>query len=80
MERRTGVILAAGFGSRLALDGRNTTLKPLTQIAGVSLLERAIRGLELAGCERVVIVVGHRKSELLDELTDRAGSAEAQDS
>ena len=76
MGRRTGVILAAGFGSRLALDGRSTTLKPLTKIAGVSLLERAIHGLELAGCERVVVVIGHRKTELVDELAGRAGRAE----
>jgi 1L-myo-inositol 1-phosphate cytidylyltransferase len=56
---RTGVILAAGFGSRLKGVSSTTSLKPLTSVAGTPLLVRAIRSLEVAGCARVVIVIGY---------------------
>jgi len=39
-----GVILAAGTGARL-----NNACKPLTRVAGVTLLERAVRTLREAG-------------------------------
>ncbi|MEZ4267227.1 MAG: NTP transferase domain-containing protein [Myxococcota bacterium] len=55
---RTGVILAAGFGSRLQGVSAATSLKPLTSVAGTPLLVRAIRSLEVAGCGRVVVVTG----------------------
>ncbi|MCA9515893.1 MAG: NTP transferase domain-containing protein [Myxococcales bacterium] len=58
---RTGVILAAGFGSRLQ-DESGERLKPLTLVGGEPLLVRAVRSLGLAGCERVVIVIGHGAS------------------
>lgn len=56
---RTGVILAAGFGSRLAGTQEGPDLKPLTPVAGTPLLIRALRNLETAGCSRAVVVVGH---------------------
>ncbi len=49
-----GVILAAGTGARL-----NNGCKPLTSIAGATLLERAVRTLREAGVTRVIVVVGH---------------------
>jgi 1L-myo-inositol 1-phosphate cytidylyltransferase / CDP-L-myo-inositol myo-inositolphosphotransferase len=49
-----GVILAAGTGARL-----NNACKPLTRVAGATLLERAVRTLREAGVKRVVVVVGH---------------------
>ncbi|MCB9729967.1 MAG: NTP transferase domain-containing protein [Deltaproteobacteria bacterium] len=55
---RTGVILAAGFGSRLQGVSSTTFLKPLTSVGGEPLLVRAIRSLEVAGCARVVVVTG----------------------
>ena len=61
---RTGVILAAGFGSRLQGVSEATRLKPLTPVAGEPLLLRAIRSLGLAGCERVVIVLGHGAADV----------------
>jgi choline kinase len=60
---RTGVILAAGFGSRLR-GHSGATVKPLTLVAGVPLIHRALRGLELAGCDDLVVVVGYRGDEL----------------
>lgn len=61
---RTGVVLAAGFGSRLEGVSDETSLKPLTPVAGVPLIQRTLRSLELAGCERIVIVLGHGADEV----------------
>lgn len=56
---RTGVILAAGFGSRLAGTSSETNLKPLTPVAGTPLILRTLNSLERAGCSHVVIVLGY---------------------
>ena len=56
---RVGLVLAAGFGSRLAGAHRETALKPLTSVAGLPLVVRTLRGLERAGCARAVVVLGH---------------------
>ncbi len=68
MAPRTGVILAAGFGSRLEGVSDDTRLKPLTPVAGEPLLLRAVRSLERAGCARVVIVVGHGAAAVEGDL------------
>lgn len=67
-SRRTGVVLAAGFGSRLARDGEEGSLKPLTPVAGVPLIERTLSNLARAGCERVAIVLGYRANEIEAEI------------
>ena len=56
-------MLAAGRSQRLSMltEGRS---KALVQIGGVSLVERAVRTLERAGCDRVVVVVGHQGDEV----------------
>src|SRR3954447_18005896 len=61
------VILAAGEGSRL---GRSS--KPLTEVAGLTLLERTVASVRAAGITRVVIVVGHAK-EAVAEFVSRRG-------
>src|SRR4051794_27695035 len=53
------VILAAGEGSRLGNGS-----KPLTRVAGVTLLERAVAVVRSAGVRRVIVVVGHAKEEI----------------
>ena len=63
-EQRTGVILAAGFGSRLKGVTDTTELKPLTPVAGRPLLVRTVASLEKAGCARGVIVVGYGATEV----------------
>ena len=68
---RTGVILAAGFGSRLAGTHDATDLKPLTPVAGTPLLIRTLNSLETAGCSRAVIVVGHGMNTVQAEIKDR---------
>ena len=65
-DSTVGVILAAGAGARL-----QNGCKPLTEVAGATLLERAVRTLREAGVPRVVVVVGHAK-ELIGALRARA--------
>lgn len=64
---RTGVILAAGFGSRLA-EGRTDSLKPLTQVGGRPLIQRTLDSLLHAGCNTAVIVLGFRAGHLEEEI------------
>ena len=67
------LIIAAGYGSRLR---ELSDSKPLTPIAGVPLLELAVRQARAAGVERVVVVTGHQAVEIekiLPKLTARVG-------
>ena len=64
MAIKTGVILAAGFGSRLAGTSSETDLKPLTPVAGRPLMLRTLDSLAVAGCERVVVVVGYSGADV----------------
>ncbi len=57
------MVLAAGLGTRLACGGEDAA-KPLVPIRSVPALLRAILQLEIAGCRRVVVVTGHRASEI----------------
>ncbi len=71
---RTGVILAAGFGSRLR-EGDDAIIKPLLPVAGVPVIYRAIRGLEQAACDRIVVVIGFRGETLRSAIErDRPGA------
>lgn len=65
---RTGLILAAGFGSRLAGVSDVTRLKPLTPVAGQPLLLRTLDSLALAGCGRVVTVLGHGRDDVKEAV------------
>src|SRR3954452_10125572 len=57
-----GLVLASGKGSRLRTSrGR---VKPLVPVAGVALLERAVRGLVDVGVDEVVVVMGYRAEEI----------------
>ena len=57
------MILAAGLGSRMTAAG-SLEIKPLLEVGGVPVLYRALAQLELAGCDRVVVVVGYRAGEI----------------
>ena len=50
------LILAAGFGTRLA---RVAPAKPLAEVAGIALLEWSVRQAAAAGIRRAVVVTGH---------------------
>lgn len=67
-QKRTGIILAAGFGSRLAGTVKETSLKPLTPVAGIPLIFRTIRSLEIAGCSKIVIVLGYAYDEIRKDI------------
>lgn len=69
-KERIGVILAAGFGSRLAGTDSETDLKPLTSVNGKPLIFRTIRSLKKAGCTKVVIVLGYGFDEIKKEILD----------
>lgn len=71
MRNRTGVILAAGFGSRLNGTVDETGLKPLTPVAGVPLIFRVMRSLAKAGCTRIIIVLGHGYKEIKQMIQER---------
>ena len=66
--KRTGIILAAGFGSRLKGTVDDTDLKPLTPVAGIPLIFRVIESLEKAGCSKIVIVLGHGHEEVKKDI------------
>lgn len=69
---RTGLILAAGYGSRHAV-GDQVVPKPLLPVAGRPLILRAIDGLEQAGCGRVVIVLGYEAPRIQAAITQNYG-------
>ena len=60
---RSGVVLAAGFGSRLR-GNDDDPIKPLVEVAGEAMIFRALRGLVRAGCGELVVVTGYRGPEL----------------
>lgn len=65
------VIIAAGYGSRLASLSPS---KPLTPVCGVPLIEIGIRQAAAAGVTRVVVVTGHKADAVeafLQELAQR---------
>lgn len=55
-KNKTGIILAAGLGSRFNKSG--PTIKPLIDLGGIPLLIRTLHSLEIAGCKNIVIVLG----------------------
>ncbi len=61
------LIIAAGEGSRLRSV---SPCKPLTPIAGIALLELAVRQLAAAGITRVVVATGYR-AELIEAALPR---------
>ena len=58
MERVAAIVLAAGRSSRMG------AFKPLLEIDGRTLLERAISTFTAAGVEDVVVVAGHRRDDV----------------
>jgi choline kinase len=65
---RHAVILAAGYGSRLARCADDIP-KPLRLVGGQPLLRRNLHMLQAAGIKHVVIVIGHRGDMIRDAIT-----------
>src|SRR5690606_28251315 len=66
---RQAVILAAGFGSRLARHEGDTP-KPLREVSGYTLIERNLRMLQQSGIDETIVVVGYRGHELCESLKE----------
>ena len=69
------VVLASGMGSRLR---SKTSPKPLVELGGISLVERALAGARQAGFDEVVVVTGHRADQIdrhVLEVSRRRGIA-----
>lgn len=62
----TGIILAAGKGTRLGLD----IPKPLVEVAGKSIISYVIDGMYKAEVSRIIVVVGHQG----DMIREHVGS------
>lgn len=69
--KTTGLILAAGYGSRLAGVSPVTSFKPLTPVKGKALIFRTIENLEYAGCTEIVIVLGHGYKKIKKAIQSR---------
>jgi len=69
--KRTGVILAAGLGTRLSSStGQAHLVKPLAQVDGLIILLRTLDSLEIAGCDQVVIVLGYQAKKIKNYITN----------
>lgn len=68
MAERTGLILAAGYGSRLKGTASQTDFKPLTPVNGIPIIFRTINSLKLAGCSKVSIVLGYGHEEIKETI------------
>lgn len=61
---RVAVVLAAGLGTRLASPD---SPKPVAPVRHVPLLIRTLRSLEITGCSRAVVVLGHKADSIRRE-------------
>ena len=68
---RRAMVLAAGFGTRLA-PLTHTTPKPLVPVAGRPLLERLLEFLRAGGIEEVVINLHHLGHRIEEHIGDGA--------
>ncbi len=66
----TGVVLAAGCGIRLAGAECAGTSKLLIPVQKKPLICHPIRGLELAGCRRIVVVLGHSADDVRGSIAN----------
>lgn len=64
INAKTGVILAAGMGSRIRGPESSSLVKPLTYVCGEPLLIRTIHSLCLAGCQNIIIVLGYQAESI----------------
>src|SRR5215467_742669 len=70
MSNLTGIIPAAGRGTRMAGSDRHTP-KALIEVEGKALIESAIESLVSIGVSKIVVVIGHRSAEVSDYFAAR---------
>jgi N-acetyl-alpha-D-muramate 1-phosphate uridylyltransferase len=66
----TAMVLAAGFGTRMR-PLTNTTPKPLLEVGGITMLDRALDKLQAVGVKRVVVNVSYLASQIEEHLLSR---------
>lgn len=74
MPELRGLVLAAGLGTRLR-PLSDYVPKPLLPVAGVTLLDRAIAALDLAGVGRIAVNAHHRADRIAAHLEARPDQA-----
>ena len=65
---RTGLLLAAGEGSRLR---EAATSKPLCPVGGRPLIDHALTGMATAGLTRAIVVLGYEGDRIADHIGGR---------
>jgi len=73
LNQRTAVILAAGFGSRLAGTVEDISIKPLTPVGGIPLIFRTLEVLKKTGHNHIVVVLGHQNDEIEEAVNEQYG-------
>ena len=77
---RTGVVLAAGFGSRLKGVVASTDLKPLTPVAGTPLIVRTLQRYSPRSRRIAYTARGERSTKSSEHRTFTTRSRSASDS
>ncbi len=67
---KTAMVLAAGLGTRMG-GGPDAPPKPLTMLAGRTLLDRMIDKLYAAGVEKIIVNVHHKAAQIETHLAGR---------
>lgn len=61
---KKAIVLAAGEGKRM----KSNTPKVLHHVLGISMLENVIRELKKSEIEKIIVIVGHGKEEVIREI------------
>ena len=64
------LMLAAGMGRRMGRYTENHT-KCMVEVAGETLLEKAIEAIRMAGIQKLIIVVGYKAEKLQDYIASK---------
>ena len=65
MPHITGIITAAGFSNRMG------TLKALLPWNGTTMISHQIHILKSSGCNEIIVVVGFKSEEIIEEINDQ---------
>lgn len=63
---KKGIVLAAGEGKRM----KSNTPKVLHRVLGISMLKNVIRELRKTDIDKIIVIVGHGKEEVIKEIED----------